>query len=63
MWVKGHDGMERNEKADARAKEEVGMGMRVHKPDRVTPAGIRQAYRLHGEHPPTYDGPHKRYGG
>ena len=51
MWVKGHDGVEGNEKADRRAKEEVWMGERMHKPDIVTPAGIRQKYRLHGPTP------------
>jgi len=51
IWVKGHDGAEGNEMADARAKKEVGRGRRMHKPDIVTPAGIRQAYRLHGGTP------------
>jgi len=51
MWVKGHDGVEANEKADRRAKEEVRMGERMHKPDIVTPAGIRQKYRPHGTTP------------
>jgi len=51
MWVKGHSGVEGNERADARAKSEVKMGKRVHKPDTVTPAGIRQAYRLHAAAP------------
>ena len=47
MWVKGHDGVEGNENADAMAKREVRKGQRMHKPDIVTPAGIRQAYRPH----------------
>ena len=51
MWVKGHDGVEGNEMADARAKREVRRGRRMHKPDIVTPAGIRQAYRLHEKTP------------
>ena len=53
MWVKGHDGVEGNELADVRAKEEVNRGNWMHKPDIVTPApaGIRQAYRLHGGTP------------
>jgi len=51
MWVKGHDGVEGNELVDARAKREVRRGRRMHKPDIVTPAGIRQAYRLHGGTP------------
>jgi len=51
MWVKGHDGVRGNEKADESAKREVRRGKRMHKPDIVTPAGIRQAYRLHGGTP------------
>ena len=43
--------MEGNERADARAKREVKLGKRMHKPDIVTPAGIRQAYRLHAGAP------------
>ena len=51
MWVKGHDGVERNEEADMKAKEGVNRGVWMHKPDIVTPAGIRQAYKLHGKAP------------
>jgi len=51
MWVKGHDGVVGNEMADARAKREVKRGKRMHEPDIVTPAGIRQAYKLHGGAP------------
>jgi len=51
MWVKGHDGVEGNERADARAKKEVKRGKRMHKPDIVTPAGIRQNHRLHAGAP------------
>ena len=46
MWVKGHDRVEGNEQADSRAKQEVWIGERMHWPDIVTPAGIRQAYPL-----------------
>ena len=51
MWVRGHDGVEGNEMADRKAKEEVHRGEWMNKPDIVTPAGIRQAYRLHGKAP------------
>ena len=51
MWVKGHDGVEGNEQADRIAKEGVWMGERMHRPDIVTPAGIRQAYPLHDKAP------------
>jgi len=47
MWVKGHSGVEGNEKADNEAKKAVRKGRRMHKPDIVTPAGIRQAFPLH----------------
>jgi len=51
MWVKGHDGREGNEAADARAKREIWMGERMHMPDIVTPTDIRQAHPLHGKAP------------
>ena len=51
MWVKGHDGVEGNEEADARAKRGVREGKRMHKPDIATPAGIRHAFRIHGKTP------------
>ena len=51
MWVKGHDGIEGNEKADRMAKEAVNEGVWMNKPDIITPAGIRQAFRLHGKTP------------
>jgi len=51
MWVKGHNGTVGNERADARAKEEVERGKRMHKPDIVTPAGIRQDHRPHAGAP------------
>jgi len=51
MWVKGHDGVEGNERADARAKKGVKQGKRMHMPDIATPAGIRHAFRIHGKAP------------
>jgi len=42
MWVKGHNGVEGNERADARAKKQVKRGRRMHMPDIVTPAGIHR---------------------
>jgi len=51
MWVKGHSGVGGNEEADGRAKREVWMGERMHWPDIVTPAGIRQAFPLHDRAP------------
>jgi len=51
MWVKGHSGVEGNEMADTRAKREVEWGQRMHLPDIVTPAGIRQAFRLYNRTP------------
>jgi len=51
MWVKGHDGVDGNEMADKRAKREVEWGERMLMPDIVTPAGIRQTYKLHGGTP------------
>jgi len=51
MWIKGHDGVRGNEEADAMAKREVRKGKQMHKPDIVTPAGIRQTYRLHASTP------------
>jgi len=51
MWVKGHDGIKGNEAADERAKKGVKEGKRMHKPDIATPAGIRQAFRIHGSAP------------
>ena len=49
MWVKGHDGVEGNEAPDGRTEREVWMGERIHWPDIVTPADIRQAFPLHSK--------------
>jgi len=45
-WVKGHNGIEGNEKADRRAKEGVDRGVWRSDPSLATPAGIRQTYQL-----------------
>jgi len=47
MWVKGYQGEAGNEAADRKAKEEVEMGWQMHKPDILTPVGIREAHPLH----------------
>jgi len=55
IWVKGHQGIEGNGRADKRAKVEVEMGWslwRTHKRDVATPAGIKQAYPMHPKAPP-----------
>jgi len=51
MLVKGHHGIEGNEKADLKAKEEVEMGGRMGKPGIAMPAGIKQAYPIHPKVP------------
>ena len=45
-WVKGHSGVEGNERADERAREGVERGVWRSDPSLATPAGIRQAYPL-----------------
>ena len=39
MWVRGHQGVEGNEAADARAKRGVEMGWRLQKTVIATPGG------------------------
>ena len=46
LWVKGHSGVEGNEKADKRAKDTVMRAQWMSDPCPATPAGIRQAYPL-----------------
>ncbi|KAF8417959.1 hypothetical protein EV426DRAFT_710166 [Tirmania nivea] len=46
MWVKGHSGVEGNERADRKAKEMAWVGRRMLRPDVITPAGIRQAFPM-----------------
>ncbi|KAF8416439.1 hypothetical protein EV426DRAFT_721797 [Tirmania nivea] len=46
MWVKGHSGVEGNERADRKAKEVAWVGRRMLRPDVITPAGIRQAFPM-----------------
>ena len=42
----GHSGVAENDEADDRAKKEMWMGERMHWPDIVTLAGVRQAFPL-----------------
>ena len=51
MWVKGHSGVEGNERVDKRAKEWVMKGQWESEPSIATPAGIRQAYPLFRREP------------
>ncbi|KAF8422277.1 hypothetical protein EV426DRAFT_706499 [Tirmania nivea] len=46
MWVKGHSGVEGNERAYRKAKEVAWVDRRMLRPDIVTPAGIRQAFPM-----------------
>ena len=45
-------GVAGNKEADMMAKNEAWMGGRMHKPDIVTPAGIRRAHPIHPKAPP-----------
>ena len=51
MWVKGHSGVEGNERADKRAKDTVRRGQWRSEPSLATPAGIRQEYPLYHRSP------------
>ena len=51
MWVRAHQGTEGNERADYMAKLAVEVGLRMNEPDIITPAGIRQAFPIHGKAP------------
>ncbi|KAF8416304.1 hypothetical protein EV426DRAFT_700104 [Tirmania nivea] len=44
MWVKGHSGVEGNERADRKAKKVAWVGKTMLRPDIITPAGIRQTF-------------------
>lgn len=47
MWVPGHSGVAGNEAADRKVNIAVYGGRVAARPDRVTPAGIRQAFLIH----------------
>ena len=51
MWVKGHQGQERNEEAGKRARMEVELGWRLQKTEIATLAEIKQEHPLHPRAP------------
>ena len=51
MWVKGHSGVEGNEKADRMAKRTVEMGQRKPEGGVATPAGIKQEFPIYPKAP------------
>ena len=51
MWVKGHSGLEGNEKAKVRARITARVGRLALEPFLATPVSIRQAYPLFGKVP------------
>ena len=51
MWVRGHQGVQGNEEADARAKREVKAGRRRKQAGIATPGGIKQEFPIYPRAP------------
>jgi len=51
MWVKGHNKVEGNEKADRTARRAVKKGKRAQETVIATPAGIKQEFPIYPKAP------------
>jgi len=47
MWVRGHTGVQGNEEADKRARQEVKAGRRGRQAGMATPGGIKQEFPIY----------------